>query len=257
MTRATRDRLHDLLADRACGLDLEAGEQRELDELLHRHPEVDGDALERVASAIQIAFVATRLEPMPASIAKRLHERANAWSASNALVEPAVRAEPPPTARGPSASAWLGWVAAAAAGLALLVRAAPEPETPAPRYAEVARAADVRAAAWTGTGDPDGLGVTGDVVWSDQLQTGYMRFAGLPANDPDQGQYQLWIFAGDRPPEHPVDGGVFDSTGGELVVPIDAKLSVSEPGLFAITYERPGGVVVSSRERLLLTASIE
>ena len=40
----------------------------------------------------------------------------------------------------------------------------------------------------------------------------------------------------------------------EVVVPIDAKVAVGEPYLFAITVEPPGGVVVSSRERIALVA---
>ena len=82
-----------------------------------------------------------------------------------------------------------------------------------------------------------------------------MLFEGLPANDPSEGQYQLWIFDPERPADYPVDGGVFDSSGGSVRVPIDAKLVVNDPSLFAVTYERPGGVVVSTRERLIVTAA--
>ena len=44
-----------------------------------------------------------------------------------------------------------------------------------------------------------------------------------------------------------IKGGVFDMPAGdgEAIVPIDAKIRVDEPVLFAITVERPGGVVVS------------
>jgi len=49
---------------------------------------------------------------------------------------------------------------------------------------------------------------------------------------------------------------VFDVTGDEVVVAIDAKLRVREPTLFAITIEKPGGVVVSRRERLVLVAAV-
>jgi hypothetical protein len=55
-----------------------------------------------------------------------------------------------------------------------------------------------------------------------------------------------------------LDGGVFDiPTTGEVIVPINAKLQVREPFMFAITIEKPGGVVVSSRERLPLLAKVE
>lgn len=85
-----------------------------------------------------------------------------------------------------------------------------------------------------------------------------MIFRDLPHNDPRVNQYQLWIFDATRAEweAKPVDGGVFDVVEGrEVVVPIDAKLDVREPKLFAVTLEAPGGVVVSKREHLLATAS--
>jgi anti-sigma-K factor RskA len=54
-----------------------------------------------------------------------------------------------------------------------------------------------------------------------------------------------------------VDGGVFDvSSDGEVIVPINARLRVSRATLFAVTVEKPGGVVVSSRERIAALAKI-
>ena len=79
---------------------------------------------------------------------------------------------------------------------------------------------------------------------------------GLAANDPARAQYQLWIFDGARDQAHPVDGGVFDVRSGDVVVPIHAAVKVFSPRLFAVTVERPGGVVVSKRERIVLTASL-
>ena len=40
-----------------------------------------------------------------------------------------------------------------------------------------------------------------------------------------------------------------------MIIPITAKLSVDEPVLFAVTIEKPGGVVVSKRERIVVTAA--
>lgn len=102
----------------------------------------------------------------------------------------------------------------------------------------------------------DGLG---DVVWSPERQQGFMRFRGLAANDPSVAQYQLWIFDAERNAAHPVDGGVFDvpaAADGEVVVRIDPRLPIRRATAFAITVERPGGVVVSSRERLPLIAAL-
>ncbi|MEM6688223.1 MAG: anti-sigma factor [Planctomycetota bacterium] len=98
--------------------------------------------------------------------------------------------------------------------------------------------------------------VTGDVVWDGDTQEGYMKFVGLPINDPGSEQYQLWIIDPERD-EEPIDGGVFDCTSdGEMIVRIDAKLKVIDPQAFAITIEQPGGVVVSTQERLPLLAKV-
>ena len=85
-----------------------------------------------------------------------------------------------------------------------------------------------------------------------------MRFTGLKVNDPTARQYQLWIIDAAREGENPVDGGVFDcNTSGEIVIPIDAKLRVDRPAAFAITVEKPGGVVVSKQEQLFLLAAVD
>ena len=86
-----------------------------------------------------------------------------------------------------------------------------------------------------------------------------MSFEDLAANDPAQNQYQLWIFDPTRADweQKPVDGGVFDvAPDGTSIVRIDPKLPVRETALFAVTLEVPGGVVVSKRERLVLTAAL-
>ncbi len=96
----------------------------------------------------------------------------------------------------------------------------------------------------------------GDVVWSSSAQEGYMTIRGLPVNDKSQEQYQLWIIDPTRD-EKPVDGGVFDITNAtESIIPIRAKLQVDKPTLFAITIEKPGGVVVSDQKRLPLLAKV-
>ena len=97
-----------------------------------------------------------------------------------------------------------------------------------------------------------------------------MTIGGLEVNDPSEFQYQLWIFDATRPlgelpqfagpfndllTQRPIDGGVFDITqSGEVVIPINAKLMVQQGVAFAVTVERPGGVVVSDRSRVPLLA---
>mgnify|MGYP002526087998 FL=1 len=99
--------------------------------------------------------------------------------------------------------------------------------------------------------------ISGDIIWSDEGQKGFIKIAGLPMNDPRQNQYQVWIL---DPLNHkqPVDGGVFDVTqvDGTMIIPINPKLPISKAVGFAITLEQPGGVVVSNQP-LLLTAPKE
>ena len=95
------------------------------------------------------------------------------------------------------------------------------------------------------------------MVWSDDKQSGYMTFKGLEANDVSKEQYQLWIFDETQDEATPIDGGVFDvSSDGEVTVPIDAKLEVKKPKLFAVTVEKPGGVVVSKREKIVAIGKV-
>lgn len=136
-------------------------------------------------------------------------------------------------------------------------------DTPAPtptpkelRDKLLAEAKDVTRVAWGETGDQAGKGETGEVVWSNARQEGYMVFRAVAKNDPKASQYQLWIFDAERDERYPVDGGVFDvdTSSGEVVIPITARVAVGKPTLFAVTVEKPGGVVVSKRERIVVAA---
>ena len=120
----------------------------------------------------------------------------------------------------------------------------------------LASAKDAIRTEWTAGPTPI-AGASGDVAWSTTAQRGYMRFKGLEPNDPRVEQYQLWIFDRNQPEKTPVDGGVFDVTSNdEVVVPIHPALKVREPYLFAVTVEKPGGVMVSDRSRLPLLAAV-
>jgi hypothetical protein len=145
----------------------------------------------------------------------------------------------------------------------------PTPSLAQSRGQLLAEAPDAVTVAWkkasddpsviAGQADLETAGSLGDVVWSPARQQGFMRFRGLAANDPAVAQYQLWIFDAERNEAYPVDGGVFDVPAdpkGEVVVRIDPRLPVSRATAFAITVERPGGVVVSNRERLPLLAAL-
>ena len=103
------------------------------------------------------------------------------------------------------------------------------------------------------TKDPAAKGVSGDVVWDPVTQKGFLHFVGLASNDATVSQYQVWIFDATRDQRYPIDGGVFDvpANANEVVIPFDAKLNVSKAAAFAITVEKPGGVVVSSRQHVV------
>lgn len=260
------DRLEELLADRALqGLSPE--EERELAELLSKSPDVDADAFDRAAAAIDLALGEQRFEPLPARLKSRVAASASLSSTQirsahhRAIAETARPAgqQLSPVARS-SFLLWSGWTVAAAAILFMVyiarVRLRPGDTT---NFLDVIEAANDRlAVAWKPTEDPDGKNVHGELVWSNTLQSGFMRFAGLPKNDPSQRQYQLWIFDANQDERYPIDGGVFDvaSTAGDVIVRIQAKLRVVSPKMFAVTEEKPGGVVVSAREHLVALAQL-
>ncbi len=260
------ERIDELLADRATvGLD-----DREAAELAALGAD-DDDAFDLAAAAVELAT----LGPMPA-LPDQLMRRVLASTPSTTSTTGSVPVIP--IVRPPRST--IAWVAAAtglAAGTIAVVWAtqrAPKiqtelrtevrtvevvPSTPPPAEARaklLAMAGDTATLPWTPTADPAAKGITGDVVWSATTQQGYMRFVGLAPNDHAALQYQLWIFDKTRDDKYPIDGGVFDvSASGEVVVRIDPKLHVNEAALFAVTIERPGGVVVSRREHIVVTAA--
>lgn len=99
---------------------------------------------------------------------------------------------------------------------------------------------------------------SGDVVWSNAEQKGFVRLGGLPVNDAAKETYQLWIVDGEQNEKTPVSGGVFDvgQQAGEVVVPIRAQLEIKRPKAFAVSREKPGGVVVSSPQRIVAIGKI-
>ena len=98
-------------------------------------------------------------------------------------------------------------------------------------------------------------GLSGEVIWNDEKQEGYMSLENLAVNDPTINQYQLWIVDPERD-ELPVDGGVFDITqkDGKSIIPIRNALAINKPVAFVITLEQPGGVVKSKQEIVVALA---
>jgi hypothetical protein len=240
---------------------------------------------ELAAAAVELAVLArvgSPLAALPAELAGRIGRDAPAHlgrvaATANRPAEPSWGGQT--DARSwPAAAGW--WTAACLAGLMLWQWSGrPRPAGPAVGPSPAATLVEMRrellaedpqavTVAWKKAGDDpavvasqadlEAAGGLGDVVWSAARQQGFMRFRGLAANDPAVAQYQLWIFDAERNEAYPVDGGVFDvpPAAGDVVIKIDPRLPVSRATAFAVTVEQPGGVVVSSRERLPLLAAL-
>ncbi len=236
------------------------GEQAEYDEIASRRPTEEQDSLSKVVATLDVAWSNMQSEQLPEHLRRTILERANQELAAKPTVELAKRLPERAAARGfGNALPW--FLAAACLLIAVFIwglnRPAQQADPAQLRADLIASNTGVVQANWS-PGTTPVLNAAGDIVWSSQRQQGFMRFRGLPVNKPTEEQYQLWIFDKNQSDKTPVDGGVFDITStGETIVPIDAKLRVQEPFMFAITIEKPGGVVVSSRERLPLLAKIE
>ena len=268
---------------------LSPAEQRALDVLDSEVASAYSRDLERAAAAVMLAGSSTQ-QPLPAALAERVAQQAAAHFASPPKIGDlgAARAAAVDAARTSAASARpvpranrygaYGWLAAAAC-LVLAIFAwqrspsppvapvaqqtpppviappaeKPVPPTPAEERAALLAKSDSLKIPLAATKDPAAAGVTGDVVWDPVTQRGFLHFTGLAANDPAVHQYQIWIFDAGRDKRYPVDGGVFDvpANTAEVVVPIRAELMVRKPAAFAVTVEKPGGVVVSGREHVV------
>ena len=287
MNEATQDILFDLLTKKAIyGLD--ESEQRELDELDSGTADTEFRSLEIAAAAVMM--IGLEEEQLPTHLSAKILANAAQYATSDERIETAD-AWPPATDRVASSYAsniettpgnswfgWFGWAAAAVACIALALNIwftrfqpnvevarnpppvdTPRSLTPAELRDEMLRAASGTIKATWAAGNVKELAqLVGDVVWSDEKQAGYMRLRGLPVNDVSKETYQLWIFDKTQDKATPIDGGTFDVTSaGDIVIPINAKLKAQGPEMFAITVEKPGGVVVSKRDKLAAIAKVE
>ena len=246
-----KQRLLELLSDRAL-FGLEANEEQELRDLQKTYPEVDDQEMDRVVALLEAA--SPNADRIPSSVKQQIRMATD----SNVST---------PSSPTPKSNSWItprevaiGLLTAAVTALfAMWMWNMAPGELPlqARRQELMEKAADLVEVAWTSTDETKSY--AGDVVWSTDQQSGFMTFNGLPANDPSKEQYQLWIFDRNQDERHPIDGGVFNvvaNDAGECVVEIASKLAVVDPTMFAITIEKPGGVVVSDRSRLPLLAQL-
>jgi len=284
MSEEQRELLFDLLTKKVVyGLD--ETEQQQLDGFDRVLVTDEFQSLEMTASAISLAGLETE-EPLPAHLFSKIAADAQSYVGENAADETKILETNRVYGRDeifadrPSRSwfARLGWTAAAMACIALAVNigitrfqknvevAQERPPVEIPKILTTAElrdqllssTTDTIKAAWTLGNVKEFTQVVGDIVWSDEKQTGYVTLRGLPVNDTTKETYQLWIFDKTQDPATPIDGGTFDiKSGGEVVIPVNAKLKAKGPQMFAITIEKPGGVVVSKRGKIAALAKVE
>ena len=251
----TYDRFDELDAGRVLG-DLSSDEVKEWKNLAPRHQSESSGELDWISAELELR----NSEPCPlsSSLVTRLNDTIPAFTEK--------KSKKPASANVTSIIPWLGWAAAAC----LLVffnlpapNTSPTPEvslappelTAAQKLEELVRIApETKRLAFSPASDPYSE-ISGEVVWNDERQEGYMSLVNLPVNDPTKNQYQLWIVDPKRD-EIPVDGGVFDIPVGSetAIIPIRNALQVSKPTVFVITLEQPGGVVKSKQEVVVALA---
>ncbi len=253
MSAAGNDkRFLELDAGRVLG-DLTSKETKEWQELASSQMGADSIALDYLAADLELQYVAPC--SLPASLSAQLKESISDFSSDSSSSPIDI-------------FPWLGWAVAACLLVFFNLQSPPADDSSPSPIAEVTKTAaekrsllleqapDTPRFAFSPAPDSDVYKeIKGDLVWNDERQEGYMSFASLPVNDPTKNQYQLWIVDPKRD-ELPVDGGVFDVTAGSgpVIIPIRNALPVSQPTLFVITLEQPGGVVKSKQEVVVAIA---
>ena len=269
MNANLRELIDDLLVKKAM-YGLSAEEEKQMSDL-QRQAGIDDESLSFELAAASVATGSMeRTESLPAALRERILA-----DAGTHFVKPS-RTPVEETQPRVSIFGWLGWAFAAVALIALALnifytrtpREIAGPTTPTPTPEKTVTPADMRnqlivsglplMQAPLGAGTMKDVQPVGDVVWSDEMQKGYVRVTGLPKNDPQKETYQLWIVAENQNPKTPVDGGTFDvSAEGEVIIPINPKVKALNPQAFAITMEKPGGVPVSPQTKVAAIAKRE
>ncbi len=286
-----KERMLELLADQSI-YDLNEEELMELEQLKNQFPDWKRYAtFELTAAAIGIAEI--KLVEMPEKLRTKIMDDADNYFSPAAhsqeiadsgletkktfgsMTTETVGTSLAETEKRPFWQ-WLGWGVAFAACALLAInlwttRVQPQPEvavktqtiqTPTPELSDIQKRDQLIATApdiiRTKLESPkDKQNISGDVVWSNSQQKGYVTFRGLPVNDPTEDTYQLWVFDEAQNDKYPISAGIFNvSKTGEVIVPLDTKLKVKKPKMFAVTQEKPGGVVVSDREKLMAIGKV-
>ena len=271
----------ELMLDLLCKQAVYGLNEQETRQLEHfEYATADGESIDLTVASLGLIDLNTRQE-MPSHLQSKILANAENFlrtkKAAETIEAPVREIILNETSPSKPWFGWLGWAAAAAACVALAVSIfAPRNQnqvagvpTPSPTQEEKLDPAKQRQKlvdspgqllmAKLGKGTVKEIeNVTGDIVWSDEKQAGYIRVKGLPRNDVNKDTYQLWIFEDNQGSKTPIDGGTFDiNSDGEVVIPIDAKLKAKNPSMFAVTIEKPGGVVVSDRGKIAALAKRE
>lgn len=257
-----KQRLLELLSDRAL-FGLSSEEEQELELLREAHPDVDASEMDHIVGLLEASSPAADQPSMPTSLKDAILKTSMGGpTASGEPRQSGVLSSSVPASKSTSGQFMLivALLATAASLLMAFSTALWRPTQTPPTLSVVQQKANLEAEAsdlvrvdWEATGAAP---ITGDVVWSNAKQSGFMTFTGLPVNNPREEQYQLWIFDDAQDARYPIDGGVFDVVGNSATIAIDAKIRVVKPTMFAITIEKPGGVVVSDRSRLPVIAKL-
>jgi len=258
-------RFEELEAGRILG-DLSPEEMNEWQELSDAHGFSPDISLELTAAAIETDFLQSQADSLPADIADSLRQAIPRLAPTPQTTTPSVVT---PAWQRIVRSPQTPWSIAAAFALLFAIGiisntsdsgspddVADRPVERSPKEARDHLLSEAGDLVESEFGGAEGYTqMSGKVVWSDELQEGYMTLTDLPSNDPSKNQYQLWIVDPARD-EKPVDGGVFDIPEGEstAVVAIRNPLLVTNPQAFVITLEQPGGVVVSKQEVVVALA---
>ncbi len=287
MSELNKERLLDLLTDQVLfGLNTE--EAAELSSLRRLYPEITADnSLELTASAIGLNSLYD-LEPMPDNLQRKILADADLYFSNEEKSAKVLRFQPQLREVKTENIAeeiqqtfefepkrpfmqWLGWAFAGFASIALafslwanmqkpnevFVYQEPNALTITEQYDKfMASAKDVKRTAFANAkNDKESYG---EIIWSEAEQKGFMKLKGLPVNDTSKEAYQVWIFDENQNPKTPIDGGVFDvASSGEVLIPINPKLKFKNPKMFAITAEKPGGVVVSPLSKVMALGKVE
>lgn len=279
-----REKLLELLSEQVI-FGLDENESAELERLKRRYPDWEDDSFETAATVISLSKLPAD-EELPAHLRDKISMLAedffsqkdgitqkngttNDVGATPANSEISIIETEPAQAFGWN---WLGWAVAAVALVAFGISVwflqnqpteeiakVPTPTaTPTPTMNE--KLNQLLASNDSIKAKFDAMvfeTFKGDVVWNTAEQKGYIRVSGLPVNDKSKSTYQFWIFDAVQGEKTPVSGGTFDiDETGEVIIPINADVKVSDPKAFAVTVEKPGGVVVSKQERVAGIAKV-